>query len=90
VARSSRGHEGGLTGGIDDPEAGTTVIRGNRISRVGYGVYLAPAGAAGPSRERFGIIANTIRTRGGAAIDAPGGHSRVEASVNYVLPNVFE
>jgi Right handed beta helix region len=76
--------EGGIGYYPDDPEAGTTVIRGNTITRVGYGIYIAPEGAAGPTRERFRIVANTIRTRGGAPLHAPGGHGRVEASGNHV------
>jgi hypothetical protein len=75
---------GGIGYYADDPEAGTTVIRGNTITRVGYGIYIAPDGAAGPSRERFRVVANKILTRGGAPIDAPAGRGRVEVSGNHV------
>ena len=78
------GGEGGIGYYAEDPQAGTTVIRRNRITRVGYGIYLAPTGAAGPSRERFQIVANTIFTRGGSAIDAPDSRGRVEVSDNHV------
>ena len=76
--------QGGVGYYADDLEDGATVIRGNRIRRVSYGIYIAPEGAAGPARERFRIVANTIVTRGGAAIDAPSSHGRVEASGNHV------
>jgi hypothetical protein len=76
--------EGGIGYYADDPEAGTTVIRGNTIRRVDYGIYIAREGAAGATRERFRIAGNTILTGAGAAIDAPAGHGRVEASGNHV------
>jgi hypothetical protein len=76
--------EGGVGYYAEDPQAGTTVIRGNRITRVGYGIYLAPSGAVGPSRERFRIVENTIFTRGGSAIQAPDSQGRVEVSGNHV------
>jgi hypothetical protein len=75
--------EGGVGYYPDDSSAGTTVIRGNTISRVDYGIYIAPDGTAGLSRERFRVVANTILTRG-PAIDAPAGGGRVEASGNRV------
>jgi hypothetical protein len=78
--------EGGVGYYADDPEPGRTAIRGNTISRVNYGIYLAPDGPAGLSRERFRILANTILTRGGPAIDAPASGGRVEASGNRVQP----
>jgi hypothetical protein len=76
--------QGGIGYYADDLEAGTTVIRGNTITRVGYGIYIAPDGAAGPARERFRIVDNTIRTTGGAAVDTPADYGRVEASGNRV------
>jgi hypothetical protein len=76
--------DGGVGYYADDPIAGTTVIRANRITRVGYGIYIAPEGAAGPTRERVLVERNTIVAIDGPAIDASGGRGRVEAFGNRV------
>jgi parallel beta helix pectate lyase-like protein len=76
--------DGGVGYYADDPAAGTTTIRANRLARVGYGIYIAPEGAAGPSRERVRVERNTIVASDGPAIDAPGGRGRVEAAGNRV------
>ncbi len=81
---------GNLIGGGDagvgywqqDQRAGTTVICGNTIDRVRYGVLIGPE--HGPSRERFRIRDNRIETSGGPLIYVPAGHPPIDSSQNVV------
>lgn len=66
----------------DDPHGGTTVVCGNTISRVQYGVLIGPE--YGRSRERFRILDNHISTTGGPGIYDPSGRSAVAFSRNAV------
>jgi hypothetical protein len=65
-----------------DRRAGTTVICGNTIARVRYGVLVGPE--RGPTRERFRIFDNHIDTSGGPAVYVPSGHPLLYKSRNVV------
>lgn len=91
-ARVERNVIAGGPGGIgyhdDDDASGLTRIAGNTIADVGFGVYLADEGAAGPTRERFEVIGNSVATiAGGHALELNGGGPRVETHDNVVGPD---
>lgn len=73
VANHIRGGEGGIGYYRDDRLAGLTVITDNRITAVGYGIYIAPRGSAGDTTERFRILRNTAAVESGNLINAPFG-----------------
>jgi Right handed beta helix region len=64
------GGSAGIAYWQQDPQAGTTVICGNTIGKVRYGVLIGPE--SGSHRERFRILGNHIATRGGPAVYDPG------------------
>ena len=76
------GGEGGIGYYRDDPVPGTTVICGNVISRVGYGIYIAPAGSAGATLEHFRILRNAIGSPDGEWIEVSADRDRVQTSGN--------
>lgn len=76
------GGDAGVGHWQQDRSAGTTVICGNTIDRVRYGVLLGPE--HGSSRERFRILDNRIETSGGPRIYAPYGSPPIHASQNAV------
>ena len=79
------GGAGGIGYYRDDPVPGTTVICGNSIGRVGYGIYIAPAGSAGATLERFRILRNVIGAPDGQGIAVSADRERVETSGNRLV-----
>jgi hypothetical protein len=65
-----------------DRRAGTTLICGNTIAGVRYGVLIGPE--SGQSRERFRILDNGIATTGGPGVYEPSGHAALSAFRNIV------
>jgi hypothetical protein len=74
--------QGGIGYYRDDPVPGTTVICGNVIGRVGYGIYISPQGSAGVTEERFRILRNVIGAPDGQWIAVSADRERVETSGN--------
>ncbi len=66
----------------DDAHGGTTVVCGNTIARVHYGVLIGPQ--SGHSKERFRILDNHISTTGGPGVYDPYGRAAVSFSKNIV------
>lgn len=66
----------------DDRRGGTTVICGNVISGVHYGVLIGPQ--SGSSRERFRILDNHIGTTGGPGVYDPYGRPALSFTRNVV------
>ena len=81
------GGEAGVGYWQQDRTAGTTVICGNSIARVRYGVLLGPE--SGSARERFRIFDNDIKTDGGPAVYTPSGHPVVDGSRNVATASDF-
>ena len=71
------GGQGGIGYYRDDPVPGTTVICGNVIGRVSYGIYIAPAGSAGATLERFRILRNVIGAPAGQRVAVSADRERV-------------
>jgi hypothetical protein len=65
-----------------DPRGGTTVICGNTISAVHFGLLIGPE--SGRHRERFWIVDNHIATNGGAGVYVPSGRPALTAVGNVV------
>jgi Right handed beta helix region len=76
------GGDAGIGYWQQDPLAGTTVICGNTIARVRYGVLIGPE--SGAARERFRILDNHIATTGGPGVYVPSGHPALSAFRNIV------
>jgi hypothetical protein len=70
VANTIHNGRGGIGYYRDSAAVGKTSILRNRISHVGYGIYISPADAGGPTREHFVIAGNSI-TASPIRIDVP-------------------
>ena len=68
----------------DGPVAGTTVICGNVIAEVRYGVLIGDSGAPDAFGERFRITRNRIRAPLERGIYVPSGHVQLDREGNLI------
>lgn len=85
ISNTIRGGQVGVAYYRQDDAAGTTTICGNRISGVGYGIYIDPNGLDGSGSESFRLLLNRIQTAAGRRfIDVTGVGSTVLRKGNTV------
>ena len=73
------GGEGGIGYYRDDPVPGTTVICGNVISRVGYGIYIAPGRLGRRDARALSHPAQRDRAPDGQRVEVSADRERVRA-----------